>query len=493
MKFKIHKILISLLANIFLLFFIAIFSITLFAQDWTEPVNISPNMPGLDNQPDLCIDNNGTLHCVFTHKLDNNWRKIYYSKSTDDGLTWTTPEDISLNEDTSLMNPHIVSGTNNQLYVAYDYNTGNPSQTMIYLKTFNGIQWSNPFIITEGLYSSDHNQLIIDNNDRLYCFWYYNGESYYRYYENEIWSEAIIPYPDEYYWIIGPITIDNENNLNCIGAYLEEGQTITEIKVISFKYLESEDIWTDKTIISNETYIGSNNWDIDIDNSLLPHVVYRQKTSNTGQYSDSSMYTFDNGIYWTEPELVVNDPYEQRIAVDHFNRVHIIDREKMETGYKLVHYQDYGGFWQGYIIDTSQFLFGTPKIYKTYCCLNYLYTYSEALNDGDIVFTKYDITTGTNHHKNPGIVDKLNIYPNPFKTETTIHFKIDKARQIIISIYDLNGNHIKTLKNEFMKATMHRITWTGKDKYGKDVDNGTYIVLLQSGRKVVSKPIVHIK
>ena len=100
------------------LFIILLFlSLTLPAQTWTNPVNISPNMPGLDNQPDLCIDKSGTLHGVFTHKLESNWRKIYYSKSTDDGQTWTTPEDISLNPDISLMNPHIVSDTSNILYV----------------------------------------------------------------------------------------------------------------------------------------------------------------------------------------------------------------------------------------------------------------------------------------------------------------------------------------------------------------------------------------
>ena len=130
-------------------------------------------MSGLDNQPDLCIDKNGTLHCVFTHKLESNWRKIYYSKSTDDGASWTTPEDISLNNDISLMNPHIVADTNNNLYVSYDYNTGNPAMEMVYLKSFDGSLWSEPMLISEGLYGSHLNLIFIDNNNRLYIFWNY--------------------------------------------------------------------------------------------------------------------------------------------------------------------------------------------------------------------------------------------------------------------------------------------------------------------------------
>jgi hypothetical protein len=33
-------------------------SLSLLSQEWTDPINIS-NMPGLDNQPDLCKDKNG--------------------------------------------------------------------------------------------------------------------------------------------------------------------------------------------------------------------------------------------------------------------------------------------------------------------------------------------------------------------------------------------------------------------------------------------------
>ncbi len=481
-------------AYIFIFFLISnLFVPILTAQEWTEPVNISPNMPGLNNQPDLCIDKNGTLHCVFTHKLNNNWRKIYYSRSTDDGLIWTTPEDISLNEDTSLMNPHIVSDTNNKLYVTYDYNTGNPSQTMIYFKTFDENLWSEAFIVSEGLFNSDHNQLIIDNNDRLYCFWYRGGESLYRYYEDGVWSDVIIPYPDEYYWIIGPIVVDNDDNLNCIGAYLEEGQTITEIKVINFKYLASENFWTDKTIISNETYIGSNNWDIDIDNSLLPHVGYRQKTSNTGQYSDSTMYTFNNGIYWTEPELVVNDPYEQRIVIDPYNRVHIIDREKTETGYKLVHYQNYGGFWQGYIIDTANFFIVLYSLEKNNQQLYLAYYRSVEEGEGDICFSSYDIITGMDDKEKLTLVNNLSIYPNPFKTQTTIEYNTNKALLLNISIFNLNGKLIKTLKNEYIKSGDYRTMWNGKGNNGNEVDVGIYLVRMQAGRRIITKAVEYIK
>jgi hypothetical protein len=463
------------------------------AQTWTTPINISSNMPGLDNQPDLCIDKNGTLHCVFTHKLGQNWRKIYYSKSTNDGLSWTTPEDISLNPNTSLMNPHIIADTNNKLYVTYDYNTGNPAMTLIYLKTFDGNQWSDPFVVSEGMYNSDYNEIYIDNNNRLYVFWgFQNHLTYYRYYENFVWSDTICPYPGNHLFGINPAVIDNNNNFHFTGAYAESYPPVHQ-RVIYVKYIFNEDLWSEKTFVSSYTMLGSNDLDIDIDNQKNPHITYRQKKYYSGQYNDSTMYTFFNGNNWSEPELVVNDPYEQKIAIDPYNRIHIINREKLETGTKLVHYQKINDMWQGYIIDTTVFYLGTISLMESYQKLYIAYYWSDEEGEGDIYFSSYDIITGQKGSNSKMVIQDLNIYPNPFNTETTIEFTTNIAKQINISIYNLNGKLIKTLKDEYFTPGKYRLIWNGKAENGKEVNKGLYLVRLQSGRNIITKPVEYIK
>lgn len=265
----------------------------LLAQTLTDPVNISPNMPGLDNQPDICIDKNGTLHCVFTHKLGQNWRKIYYSKLTDDGATWTTPEDISLNPDTSLMNPHIVADTNNILYVTYDYNDMNPAAILIKLKTFDGNQWSEPFIVSEGMPSSEHNRLYIDHNNRLYIFWVFQThKTYYRYLENQQWSDIINPYPNDYDLMIYSAVIDSNDNIHCVGYFSDPGPPVFPQSIVYFKYEYLNNFWSDKTIISLNASGGGANIDIQEN----PHIAYRQSTiGGSTPYNDSTMYTFYNG------------------------------------------------------------------------------------------------------------------------------------------------------------------------------------------------------
>jgi hypothetical protein len=383
-------------------FFLYLFTISAFSQEWTEPVNISPNLPGLDNQPDLCIDKNGVLHCVFTHKLGNNWRKIYYSKSSDDGATWTTPEDISLTPDTSLMNPHIVADTNGVLFVSYDYNTGNPAMTMIYLKTYDGNQWSEPFAVSDGLIDCDHNLLVVDNNNRIYIFWIHGTQlPYYRYFENNFWSDFVSPYPGTHHWSITDISVDLLNNLHCIGFYREEFQTPDDDRVIYFKY-EYDNIWSEKTFLTTPTLWLFGN-EIDVDNQNNPHVAYRRKQPNTGPDDDSTMYRYYDGNSWSLPELVISDPAHQRIVIDPYNRVHIIDREKIETGTKLVHYQKNDSYWIGYIIDSSENLTSNPDISIANGQIYLVYDKSDVPEITDIYFLSYDIIT---------IVEDKNIFLN---------------------------------------------------------------------------------
>lgn len=464
---------------------------TLWGQTWTEPINISPSMPGLDNQPDLCIDKNGTLHCVFTHKLESNWRKIYYSQSTDDGETWTTPEDISLNPDTSLMNPHIIADTSNILYVTYDYNTSNPVAIQVKLKTFDGNQWSTSFTVSDKMFSCHQNRLFIDSSNRLYIFWIYQTDlTYYRYFENEQWSDTICPYHGNFTWILTSAVVDSDNNLLCVGSYSDPGPPIILQSTIFFKYDYINNEWSDKIFVSPPTDYGSvGGKDIDIFTTELPAITYRQKTYDTGPNNDSTMYTYFDGNTWTVPELVVNDPYEQKIAIDPYNSVHIIDREKQETGMKLVHYQKINDMWQGNVVDIADFYIVLYSIEKSDKKLYIVYYRSDVEGEGDIYFSSYDILTGQKEINKQNFIKELNIYPNPFNTTTSIEFAVNDQREINIEIYDLSGKHIKTLENKEFSPGTYKYKWFGTDKNGKEVKAGLYLVRLQTGRRVITKPV----
>jgi len=124
----------------------SIISMIALSQSWDQPVIIYTG--GHNTTPDFVIDHNNVIHCVWEHKIGVNYTKIYYSKSTDLGKTWSDAEDISLNTSLWVSDPHIISDTDNNLFVSYDFNAGSPNNMLVLVKKFEGIQWSEPDTIS---------------------------------------------------------------------------------------------------------------------------------------------------------------------------------------------------------------------------------------------------------------------------------------------------------------------------------------------------------
>lgn len=72
-------------------------------------------------------------------------------------------------------------------------------------------------------------------------------------------------------------------------------------------------------------------------------------------------------------------------------------------------------------------------------------------------------------------------YPNPFNSATTIEYKIPLPFHLQISVYNFNGQLIKTLINEKQTTGNHLIRWDGRDNFNTQVASGIYIVRMMSG------------
>ena len=71
-------------------------------------------------------------------------------------------------------------------------------------------------------------------------------------------------------------------------------------------------------------------------------------------------------------------------------------------------------------------------------------------------------------------------YPNPFNPTTTITFQMPKPSLVIIQIYNLKGQQIKTLLNEEYPTGNHTLTWDATDDLGFTVSSGVYILQMKS-------------
>ena len=69
-------------------------------------------------------------------------------------------------------------------------------------------------------------------------------------------------------------------------------------------------------------------------------------------------------------------------------------------------------------------------------------------------------------------------YPNPFNPATTIRFDLPKATDIQIVVYDLLGREVAQLLNQHLEPGFHELLWNGRDRTGRELPTGMYIVLL---------------
>ena len=67
-----------------------------------------------------------------------------------------------------------------------------------------------------------------------------------------------------------------------------------------------------------------------------------------------------------------------------------------------------------------------------------------------------------------------NNFPNPFNPKTKIPFSLPEPSFVSIMIYDLKGQHIRTLLYENKMTGYHTVLWDGKDKKGLQVSSGMY-------------------
>ncbi len=73
------------------------------------------------------------------------------------------------------------------------------------------------------------------------------------------------------------------------------------------------------------------------------------------------------------------------------------------------------------------------------------------------------------------------IYPNPFNPETNIRFALKQDSEVEISVYNIKGQKVKTLRREHFAKGEHVVTWKGKDNHNSDVGSGVYFIRLNAG------------
>ena len=84
-------------------------------------------------------------------------------------------------------------------------------------------------------------------------------------------------------------------------------------------------------------------------------------------------------------------------------------------------------------------------------------------------------------------------YPNPFNPSTTIPFSLAEPSQVLLTIYNVKGQRVKTLLNEMKDFGRHTVNWDGKNDHGLKVSSGVYYYRLKAGKRVFTKKLILMK
>jgi len=90
-------------------------------------------------------------------------------------------------------------------------------------------------------------------------------------------------------------------------------------------------------------------------------------------------------------------------------------------------------------------------------------------------------------------VSHLTNYPNPFNPETTISFVLSQDSELELSIYNIKGQKVKTIVNDYLAKGRQSFIWNGTDSRNKPVSSGVYFYRVKASGTSEARKIILIK
>lgn len=104
-----------------------------------------------------------------------------------------------------------------------------------------------------------------------------------------------------------------------------------------------------------------------------------------------------------------------------------------------------------------------------------------------------DTTSSSEIVMNPLNTRLIGNYPNPFNPSTLISFEIENNDYVVLDIYNVKGQKVKSLLNEHLFKGIHNIEWSGINDKGESVGSGIYFYNLRSGRHSLTGKMILMK
>ena len=84
-------------------------------------------------------------------------------------------------------------------------------------------------------------------------------------------------------------------------------------------------------------------------------------------------------------------------------------------------------------------------------------------------------------------------YPNPFNPATTISFELPAAGHVSVCVFNIIGQQVATLLDEYREAGPQAVVWNGTAPDGTQSANGIYLYRISAGGQSVVRQMILLK
>jgi len=287
--------------------------------------------------PDIAIDSSDALHVVW-YDYTPGLPDIYYRRSADGGLTWSTTQRLTWTSGWSY-NPAIAIDSSGALYVVWSEEVPGTIEVYYRKSTNGGTTWSSPQRLSWNSGDSFFPAIALDSGDDLHV----------------VWEDFTPGYAEIYYKrsTDGGATWSAEESLTSTsGSSCSPAMAATLVNTLHV-------VWRDGTPGNEEIYYkksgnGGLTWSADkritwtsgdsyfpaiaINSGTTIHVVWHDSTPGTPDlyYRRSA----DGGTSWSPVQRLtwnLGTSYKPDIAVDGSGSVHIVWADDTPGNYEIFH------------------------------------------------------------------------------------------------------------------------------------------------------------
>ena len=102
------------------------------------------------------------------------------------------------------------------------------------------------------------------------------------------------------------------------------------------------------------------------------------------------------------------------------------------------------------------------------------------------------VDIGDQNNSMPSSFKLLQNYPNPFNPSTTIRFELPLSGFVTLKIYDVIGNEVATLVNDYKPAGNYEVEFNTSN-INHHPSSGVYFYQIKAGNFIQTKKMILIK